>query len=122
VYITKGVHLQSKVSDLTRNSNIPHQILLNYQTYADGAFYYSQRTDSDLGFDVTSTLQAFYLFCASESGKKMDATRKAVIMVALAEYQALTFKKNYYEYTLLKRSHLNLKMFTLLMFFMLIFC
>jgi len=59
-------------------------MLLNCQQTV-GAFYYSQRTDLDLGFDVTSTLQAFYLFNASESEKKMDATRKAVIMVALAE-------------------------------------
>ena len=44
--------------------------------------------DSDLGSDATPTLQAFYYFARSLE-ENMDATRKAVVVVPLAEYQAL---------------------------------
>ena len=56
-----------------------------------GAFEYSLRTDSDLGSDATPTLQAFYYFARSLE-ENMDATRKAVVAVALAEDQALQNK------------------------------
>ncbi|CAL8378330.1 unnamed protein product [Boreogadus saida] len=56
--------------------------------YRVGAFEYSLRTDSDLGSDATPTLQAFYYFARSLE-ENMDATRKAVVAVALAEDQAI---------------------------------
>ena len=46
------------------------------------AFEYSLRTDSDLGSDATPTLQAFYYFAWSLE-ENMDATRKAVVAVAV---------------------------------------
>ena len=55
------------------------------------AFEYSLRTDSDLGSDATPTLQAFYYFARSLE-ENMDATRKAVVAVALAEDQAIQYK------------------------------
>jgi hypothetical protein len=55
--------------------------------HTDAAFEYSLRTDSDLGSDATPTLQAFYYFARSLE-ENMDATRKAVVAVALAEDQA----------------------------------
>ena len=58
---------------------------------AYGAFDYSLRTDSDLGSDATPTLQAFYYFARSLE-ENMDATRKAVVAVALAEDQAIQYK------------------------------
>ena len=58
---------------------------------AYGAFEYSLRTDSDLGSDATPPLQAFYYFARSLE-ENMDATRKAVVAVALAEDQALQNK------------------------------
>ena len=55
------------------------------------AFEYSLQTDSDLGSDATPTLQAFYYFARSLE-ENMDATRKAVVAVALAEDQAIQYK------------------------------
>ena len=57
----------------------------------NAAFEYSLRTDSDLGSDATPTLQAFYYFARSLE-ENMDATRKAVVAVALAEDQAIQYK------------------------------
>ncbi|CAL8388951.1 unnamed protein product [Boreogadus saida] len=59
--------------------------------YSNAAFEYSLRTDSDLGSDATPTLQAFYYFARSLE-ENMDATRKAVVAVVLAEDQALQNK------------------------------
>ena len=55
---------------------------------------YSLRTDSDLGSDATPTLQAFffYYYFPRSLEENMDATRKAVVAVALAEDQAIQYK------------------------------
>ncbi|CAL8404454.1 unnamed protein product [Boreogadus saida] len=61
------------------------------QASDDAAFEYSLRTDSDLASDATPTLQTFYHFAQSLE-ENMDATRKAVVAVALAEDEALQNK------------------------------
>ena len=54
-----------------------------------GAFYYCQQTDSDLGYDVTSTLQAFWYVLRVRVGEKHGRHPESCCYVALAEYQAL---------------------------------
>ena len=64
---------------------------LRYFPDSYAALEYSLRTDSDLGSDATPTLQVFYYFARSLE-ENMDATRKAVVAVALAEDQAIQYK------------------------------
>ncbi|CAL8234453.1 unnamed protein product [Arctogadus glacialis] len=67
----------------------PNLVGSSFSAY--GAFEYSLRADSDLGSEATPTLKSFYYFARSLE-ENMDATRKAVVAVALAEDQAIQYK------------------------------